>query len=84
MAERLTGKLDFPEDIPVTIKHNTVTVDFSQVLAESDFGKSEYKGHRLMDMVEIKSATPKEGGIDLETEFNVPDDIKDDLKSILK
>lgn len=83
MAQRMVGKVELSEDLPITIKHNTVQVDYSKALAESDFGKTEFHGHRLLDMIEIQGATVKEGGIMFKTKLNVPDDVKDDLKAIV-
>ena len=83
MAQRMVGHLSMPENLPVEIKHNTVHVDYSKVLAESDFGKTMFHGHRLLDMIEIEKATPKEGGIMFQTKLNIPDDVKDDLKNLL-
>ena len=84
MAERMVGHLEMPENLPVTIKHNTVFVDYSSVLAASRFGQTEVRGHRLLDMIEIKSATPQEGGILCETRLDVPDDVKASLLEIVK
>lgn len=83
MAERMVGHVELSEDLPISIRHNTVTVDYSKVLAESDFGKTEYQGHRLMDMLEIKGAKPKDGGIEFDTKLNVPDDVKKALVAVL-
>lgn len=83
MAQRMVGKLEISEDLPVEIKHNNVRIDYSKVLAESDFGKTMFHGHRLLDMIEIEKATPKEGGIMFQTKLHVPDDVKDDLKALL-
>lgn len=76
MAERMVGHIDLPDSVPVTIKRNTVTVDFHQVLEDSQLGQTQLYGHPLLEMVEIKSATPKDGGILFETELHVPDDVK--------
>ena len=76
MAERMVGHVDLPESVPVKIKRNTVTVDFHQVLLDSKLGQTTFEGHPLLDMIEIKSATPKDGGILFETELHVPDDVK--------
>ncbi len=84
MAERLVGHIEISDDLPISIKHNTVTVDYSKVLAESDFGRTEYQGHKLMDMLEIEGATPKEGGVEFDTKLNVPDDVKKALVALLK
>ncbi|MBF1715020.1 MAG: hypothetical protein HXO85_05330, partial [Selenomonas sp.] len=43
-----------------------------------------FRGHSLLSMVEIKGATVKEGGIMFDTRLNVPDDVKDALRAILK
>lgn len=83
MAERLVGHIDLPEELPIEIKRNTVRVDYSKVLAESDFGKTEFQGHRLLDMVEIEKATPKEGGIEFDTKLNIPDDVKAALSTLV-
>lgn len=83
MAERLVGHMDMPDDLPVTVHHNTVRVDYSKALAASDFGKTEYQGHRLIDMIEIEGATPKEGGVEFDTKLNVPDDVKQALLAVL-
>lgn len=84
MAERLVGHLELSEDLPVTIHHNTVTIDYSKVLAESDFGRTEFQGHRMLDMIEVKGAVPKEGGIEFQTKLNVPQDVKDALINLVK
>lgn len=84
MAERMVGKVDFPDSLPTTIKGNTIRVDCSTALAESQLAKTEFQGHRLLDMVEIEGATPKEGGIEFDTKLNVPDDVRDALKALLK
>lgn len=83
MAQRMVGKLSISEDLPVEIKHNNVRIDYSKVLAESDFGRTMFHGHRLLDMIEIEKATPKEGGIMFQTKLNIPEEVKDDLKSLL-
>ena len=65
------------------IQHNSVRIDYSKVLSESDFGKTEFQGHRLLDMVQIDKATPKDGGVEFETKLNIPDDVKDALKQLV-
>lgn len=83
MAERLVGHIELSEDLPVQIQHNSVRIDYSKVLSESDFGKTEFQGHRLLDMVQIDKATPKDGGVEFETKLNIPDDVKDALKQLV-
>ena len=83
MAQRMVGKVEISEDLPISIKGNTVRVDYSKALAESDFGKTEFHGHRMLDMIEIQGATVKEGGIMFKTKLNVPDDVKEALKAIV-
>ena len=84
MTERLVGRLDVSDRIPVDIRGNDVTVDFHDVLAASRLGTTEFRGHPLLSMVEIEGATVKEGGIMFDTRLNVPDDVKDALRSILQ
>ena len=83
MAQRMVGSVQLSDDVPVTIKHNTVTIDYSKVLAESQLGTTKFHGHRLLDVVEIEKAVPKEGGIMFQTKLNIPDDVKEDLRAIL-
>ncbi len=83
MAERMVGHIELSEDLPIEIKHNTVRIDYSKVLAESDFGKTQFQGHRLLDMVEIEKATPKDGGIEFDTKLNIPDDVKAALSKLV-
>ncbi len=82
MASRLVGHLDLPENMPMEIHGNTIRVDYSKALAESDVGKTEFEGHRLMDMITVTGAKPKAGGIEFQTELNVPDDVKQALLRI--
>ncbi|MCH3958088.1 MAG: hypothetical protein LKE51_00405 [Selenomonas sp.] len=83
MAERLVGHIELSDDLPMQIQHNKVRIDYSKVLAESDFGKTEFQGHRMLDMIEIDKATPKDGGVEFETKLNIPDDVKDALKQLV-
>ena len=84
MVERMVGKADFTEALPVDIHHNDVKVDCGRVLAASAFGQTSFHGHRLLDVIEIKGAVPKENGIEFQTELHIPDDVKRDLKGLLK
>lgn len=84
MAERLVGRLEVSEELPVTIRHNTVTIDYSKVLAASDFGRTEFQGHRMLDMIEVRGAVPKEGGVEFQTRLNVPQEVSDALLRLAK
>lgn len=83
MAEKLVGHIEVADDLPISIKHNTVRIDYSKVLAASAFGQTEFQGERLLDMIEIDSAKPKAGGIEFQTQLNVSDDVKAALKRLL-
>ncbi len=83
MAQRLVGRIEAPENLPTKIDHNTITVDFSKVLEESRFGQAELEGTRLLDMLEIKSAKPKEGGLEVAVDVHVSDSIKSALKRMV-
>lgn len=83
MTEKLFGKIEMPENLPTKISGNTITVDFHNLLEGSDLGTHEFMGYRLINMIEIKEAVPKDGYVDFKTEFNVPDTVKEALKNIL-
>lgn len=83
MAERLVGKLEVSDDLPVTIRHNTIQIDYSKVLAASDFGQAEFQGYRLVDLLEVKGAVPKDGGIEFQTSLNIPDSVKNALMHVV-
>lgn len=76
MTEKLFGKLSVTDDLPLQIHGNTVRVDFQQVLLQSELGRTEYGGHRLIDMLEIEKAEPKDGYVEFSTRFNVPLEVK--------
>lgn len=84
MVARMMGDVKISDDMPVTIKHRDVTVDYSKAIADSPLGQTEYQGQKLADMIEIEDATPKEGGIMFKTKLNVSDDVKNALKAIAK
>ena len=83
MAERLVGKIEISDDLPVNIHRNTINIDYSKVLAASDFGKAEFQGYRLLDLIEVEGAVPKEGGIEFQTKLNVPDSVKNVLMQLV-
>lgn len=76
MSEKLFGKMDFGEDLPSTIDGNYITLDFKNALDKSELAQAEIKGHRVLDMLEIKSATPHDGYIEFETGLNIPEDVQ--------
>ena len=84
MVERMAGRLDVSDALPVASRGNRVTVDFHAALAASRLGTTEFRGHRLMDMIEIERAEVREGGIMLDTKLHVPDDVRDGLRAILR
>lgn len=84
MAQKLVGHIKVPDDMAMEIHGNRVRVDYSKALAASDFGQTQFEGHRLIDMIEIKGAQPKEGGVEFQTELHVPKDVRDALIRIAK
>lgn len=83
MAQRMVGRFQLSEDMPLEIRHNLVRIDFSKALAESDWGRTRFHGHRLLDFVVIEKAVPREGGIMFRTRLNLADDVKKDLQALL-
>lgn len=84
MMENFVGKMDLGEEIPMQIKGNTVTLDLKNVLAGSDFGKSELYGYKLIDTIEIQEAVPRDGYIEFKTSLNMPESVENAIKNILK
>ena len=84
MTQKIVGGLRFSDEVPTKIHHNTITVDLSKALEASDLAKTEFRGYRLVDIVQIEGAKPKQGGIEIDTKLKVPDEIKEALLRILK
>ena len=84
MVERLMGHLDVSDRLPVDIRGNKVYVDFHEVLAASKLGQTTFRGHKLTDMIEIEGVAVREGGIMFDTKLNVPDDVKNALRKIMR
>ena len=84
MVERMMGRFDVSENLPVEIHGNKVHVDFREMLAASKLGQTEFHGHRLTDMIEIEGASVREGGIMFDTKLCASDDVKAALRAILK
>ena len=83
MGQKLFGKINIDKELPVTLKHNTVTLDFTDILAAAPIGQTELMGHKVLEMVEIENARPKDGGIEIDTKLNIPDDVKAALIRII-
>ncbi|WP_027406059.1 hypothetical protein [Anaerovibrio sp. RM50] len=83
MVQDLFGKIEV-EDIPTTIKGNKVTVDLKPVLENTELATTELKGHRLLDMFRVESATPHEGYITVKTKVDVPDDVREMALNVLR
>ena len=72
-----------PENIDVAIDGDNITVDLSRLIAASRLGQAEVKGIKPINMLEIKSATPKHGGIEIEARLKIADTAKTSLKALL-
>ena len=83
MMEKLVGHIEVSDDVTTKIKSNTVTVDYSQALKKSEFAQASVAGYNLLDALRIEGAVPHDGYIEIETSLNVPDGVKDTLRSIL-
>lgn len=83
MAEHLVGKINISEELPTRIKGNTIMFDFHESLQGGRLAKTELNGHRLLDMIEIEEAVPKDGYIAFKTKLNIPDDVKDMFRDLL-
>ena len=83
MLQKLVGHIDFGDDVTTKIHGNTVTVDCSQALNQSELAQVSVGGYSLLDALHIDGAVPHDGYVEFQTSLNVPDGIKDTLLSIL-
>ena len=84
MVERLSGRIELADDLPTTIKGNTVTVNFAERLKTSNLAQANYAGCNLLDALVITSAVPHDGYVEFDTELRVPDSLKELLLNILQ
>lgn len=84
MVERMMGRFDVSDALPVEIHGNKIYVDFHAVIAASPLGQTELRGHRLTDMIAIEGAAVQEGGIMFDTKLDVPDDVRDALRALAR
>ena len=84
LAEKVLGKVEIDDKVPVNIKGNRVNVDFHELANTSELASHEVFGHRLIDMVEIEEAVPHDGYIVFKTNVNLPDEVKNLVKDYLK
>jgi hypothetical protein len=82
MAQKLVGKIDLGDDLPTTINHNTVKIDFSELLKQSDLGQTSFMGYNLLDALVIEKAEPHDGYVEFTTALNVPEPVKKMLQNI--
>lgn len=82
VVQSLMGDLQLPENFPLTFKGSTLTVDFSDIVNKSAFGKARVGPIYLKDAVVIENAVLKEGGIELRTRLDMPDEYKRLLQEI--
>jgi hypothetical protein len=61
-----------------------VTVDLKPVLENTELATTELRGHRLLDLFRVESATPHEGYITVKTKVDVPDDVKEMALNVLR
>lgn len=84
MVQRMFGRLELSEDLPMTIKGNTITVDYKPALESSELASTQIHGTRLLELFDIESATPHKGYIVFKTKVNIPESIREMLLNILK
>ena len=82
-AQKLMGTVKLDKDLPVSVKGNTVTVDFSEVVEQTRLAKTELFGQKLIDMIIIEGALVKDGGIEIDTRFNVNENTVNALRRIV-
>lgn len=80
--KRIIGLNGTLESVDVKTDGNNVMVDFSRLLVESDFGKAEFKGIHIIDLLEIQSATSVEGGTEIMVQWKGRKIAKEKIKTM--
>ena len=83
MAQKIVGKIDLADDLKTDISHNTITVDYQDLLLKSEIGQVSFQGYNLLDALVIEKAEPKDGYIEFTTGLNLPEPVKAMLLNIL-
>lgn len=76
MAEKLVGPIKISDDMPMTVKENSVTIDCSQALKKSELAQASIDGYTLLDALHIEKAVPHDGYIEITASLKVPDAVK--------
>ena len=83
LLNKWAGHVDL-ENLPVKVDGNTVRVDFRDALLQSDYAKKSVGGYKLLDVLRINGAKPVQDNIQLQTDLDVPDSLKEMLKGYVK
>ncbi|MFA6849033.1 MAG: hypothetical protein WCS30_01640 [Selenomonadaceae bacterium] len=83
MAQKIVGKIDLGDELPSKTQGNTITIDYSELLNQSDLGQTAFMGYNLLDALRIEKAEPHDGYVEFTTGLNVPDSVKTMLINIL-
>lgn len=82
IMKKIIGLNGVPDSVDVKMDGNDVMVDFSRLLVESDFGKAEFKGIHIIDLLEIQSATSVEGGTEILVQWKGKEIARKKLKTL--
>lgn len=83
MVSKVTGHINAPDGIQVKLHGNEVTVDFHEVLCNSQFGKLEFFGYKPIDALIIRSLTPQRDSVALSADLNLPEQVKTMLQNVV-
>lgn len=83
LLEKLVGPIQLGDSLPSTIKGNSVTVDYNQVLKQAPLAQTSLYGYNLLDALRIDGAVPHDGYIEFQTSLNIPDNVKTLLLALL-
>lgn len=83
MTEKLIGPIKLSNDLPTTVKGNSLTIDYSPILKKSLLSQASLYGCNLLDALQIEGAVPHDGYIEFQTALNVPDIVKTLLLTVV-
>jgi hypothetical protein len=84
MVSKLAGNIVPGDGLTVAIHGNEVTVDFHQALYASRFAGIDLFGYKPLDALTISGLTPQKGYVEMNTDIDLPDNIKAMIQNVLQ
>lgn len=83
MVVKIVGPVDVAQGVNLSYRGNVVHIDFHQALYDSAFGKAELYGYNILDAIAINGAATKEGAVTINTDLDLPENVKGMIARVL-